>query len=83
MTSHLNSLVFSLVYRFKHTGDLTDISNAISYQQNVVYLIPEGHASMSGRLNNLGNAFRNRFKHTEDLADISTSLMCALWFRVL
>jgi hypothetical protein len=51
----LNNLGNSFQSRFEHTGDLADISNAISYQQKAVHLTPEGHADMPGWLNNLGS----------------------------
>jgi hypothetical protein len=44
--------------RFEHTGDLADISDAISYQQKAVHLTPEGHADMPSWLNNLGIHFK-------------------------
>jgi hypothetical protein len=55
-------------------GDLTDISEAISFQQKAVQLTPEGHADMPGHLNNLGNSFQSRFEHTGDLTDISEAI---------
>jgi hypothetical protein len=57
MPNWLNNLGNSFQSRFEHTGDLADISDAISYQQKAVHLTPEGHADMPGWLNNLGNSF--------------------------
>jgi hypothetical protein len=54
----LNNLGISFQSRFEHTGDLTDISEAISFQQKAVQLTPEGHADMPAHLNNLGISFQ-------------------------
>ena len=61
MSQRLNMLGVSLLFRFDLTGDLTDISDTISYQQKAVHLTPEGHANMPSQLNNLGNSFQSRF----------------------
>ena len=66
---HLSNLGNSFHCRFEHTGDLTDISEAVSFHQKAVQLIPEGHASMPGQLDNLGHSFLHRFVCTRDLAD--------------
>jgi hypothetical protein len=46
----------------KHTGDFTDISEAISFQQKAVQLTPDVHAKMPSFLNNLGGLFVSRFR---------------------
>ena len=74
MPGRLNNLGISFQCRFESTGDLADISDAISYKQRAVYLTPEGHANMSGRLNNLGSAFLYRFERTGNVVDIHTLL---------
>jgi ssDNA-specific exonuclease RecJ len=62
MPGWLNNLGNSFRIRFEHTGDLADISEAISSQQKAVQLTPEGHADMPVHLNNLGNLFLHRFE---------------------
>jgi hypothetical protein len=74
MPTQLINLGNSFQIRFKHTGDLADISNAISHQQKAVHLTPEGHASKPSWLINLGSSFLSRFEHTGDLDDIHTFL---------
>ena len=53
--------------RFQLTGDLTDISDAISHQQRAIHLTPDSHVDMPRRLNNLGNVIQYRFERTGDL----------------
>ena len=50
--------------RFKRTGDLADIQNAMSNQQCAVELIPLGHTDLPLRLSNLRNPFQFRFGWT-------------------
>jgi hypothetical protein len=70
----LNILGVSHHHRFNLTGDLSDISQAILYQQKVFHLTPEGDADMPFHLNNLGTSFQSRFVYTGDLADISKAI---------
>jgi len=60
--------------RFKQTGDIDEISNAISAWQRAVQLTPDGHDDMPGGLNNLGNSFLRRFERTGDLTDIANAI---------
>ncbi|KAH6880937.1 CHAT domain-containing protein [Coprinopsis sp. MPI-PUGE-AT-0042] len=71
---YLNNLGRSFQCRFKCTGDLSDIAEAISAQCRAVQLTPEGHANLPARLNNLGSSFRSRFDHTGDLSDIAEAI---------
>ena len=41
MPGQLSGLGSAFQYRFECTGDLTDISDAISYQQRAINLTPE------------------------------------------
>ena len=74
MPGRLNNLGTSFQYRYEHTGDLTDVSNAISFLQKAVYLTPEGHADLPGWLDDLGTSFQYRFEHTKELADIPNAI---------
>ena len=70
MPSYLTNLGNAYLGRFECTGDVADVSDAISHQQRAVHLTPDGHAYMPGQLSNLGNPFQCRFEHTGDLTDI-------------
>jgi len=61
----------SFSHRFRRTGDLNDISKAISVWQRAVQLTPDGHANMPGQLMNLGISYLSRFECTGDVSDIS------------
>jgi tetratricopeptide (TPR) repeat protein len=67
----LNELGGSFVHRFERTGELQDITQAISMGSQAVRLTPEGHASLPNTLHNLGNLFLSRFERTNELEDIS------------
>ena len=60
--------------RFKQTGAIDEISNAISAHQRAVQLTPDGHADMPSLLNNLGNSLLGRFERTGDLTDIANAI---------
>jgi hypothetical protein len=67
MPDRLNNLGLSFQSRFKHTGDLIDISEAISSLQKAVQLTPDGHADMPGWLNNLGNFFSGATLNAQEI----------------
>ncbi|EDR11970.1 uncharacterized protein LACBIDRAFT_232120 [Laccaria bicolor S238N-H82] len=60
--------------RFEHTGDLADISKAISVENRLVARTPKGDPNLPGRLINLGISFLTCFECTRDLSDISGSI---------
>ncbi|KAF6753576.1 CHAT domain-containing protein [Ephemerocybe angulata] len=60
--------------RFEHSGELSDIADAISVQQKAVNLTPHGHADLACYLNNLGNSFTCRFERTGELSDIADAI---------
>ena len=60
--------------RFEQSGDIDEISNAISARQRRVQLTPDGHADMPSQLYNLGNSFLCRFERAGDPADISNAI---------
>jgi hypothetical protein len=74
MPGRLNALGISFLNHFKCTGDLTNISKAISSQQKAVQLTPKGHINMLAYLNALGTSLMRRFEHTGDLTDISEAI---------
>ena len=71
---HLDAYGTSLRRRFQDTGNVTDISAAISAYQQAVQLTPDGHTDLPGRLSKLGNSFRSRFQRTGDLTDIFNAI---------
>ena len=83
LPGQLNNLGISFRRRFEHTGDLSDLSEAIRSQQCAVELSPEGHPNLPALLDNLGTSFSRRFKHTGHLDDVSEAIrnqQCAVQF---
>jgi len=74
MPALLNNLGNSFQALFERTGEVSDVSEAISVQRWAVQLTPNGHANMPGRLCNLGNSLRCRFQRTSDISDISEAI---------
>jgi len=74
MPMQLNNLGISFHSRFDHTGNLADISEAISNQQRAVQLTPNGDPRMPMWLSNLGSSFQSRFERTGDLSDLSEAI---------
>jgi len=74
VAQELESLGNSLKCRFERTGNVLDLSEAISIQQQAIQLTPNGHPDMLGRLNDLGISFQHRFQHTGDVSDISEAI---------
>jgi len=66
-----------LLRRFTHSGDITDISEAISAQQWAVGLTPEVNSNTSKWLSNLATSLELRFVYRGDPADISESILAA------
>ena len=74
MPGQLSNLGNAFLHRFERTGDLADISIAISYHQRSVHLTPEGHTNMPRQLINLGLSFQHHFERTGELADIQNAI---------
>jgi len=55
----LNNLGISFESRFEHTGNLSDLSEAISNEQEAVALTPDDDPDMPMWLNNLGNSLHS------------------------
>jgi len=60
--------------RFQRTGNLSDILEAISVNQQAVRLIPDAHEVMPAMLNNLGTSFQCRFERTGEVDDLSEAI---------
>jgi hypothetical protein len=50
----LNNLVNKLESRYKRTGKIEDLKEAIQVARQAVNITPEDHPDLAGRLNNLG-----------------------------
>jgi len=74
MHTWLNNLAYSFQTRFKQTGDVSDLTEAISIQQRAVKLIPEDHPRIPGYLNNLGMSFSYRFGRIGDVSDLTEAI---------
>ncbi|KAJ3514919.1 hypothetical protein NMY22_g14591 [Coprinellus aureogranulatus] len=60
--------------RFQLTGELNDITNAISSLQKASSSIPVGHSDLPVVLNSLGISFKLRFLHTGNLSDAAEAV---------
>ena len=74
MPSRLNNLGISFWSRFRRTGDLSDLSEAISSQQRAVQLTPDNHPNMPSWLGSLGVLFQSRYERMGDLLDLSGAI---------
>ncbi|TEB36902.1 hypothetical protein FA13DRAFT_1810452 [Coprinellus micaceus] len=72
-THILEELACSKMLRgeFKRTGNLANISEAISIRRRIVEVTPEDDANLAAMLNNLAMSFLDRFEHTGDLGDLA------------
>ncbi|KDR65306.1 hypothetical protein GALMADRAFT_232956 [Galerina marginata CBS 339.88] len=74
MPGWLDNLVFSLEYRFRYTGDLDDITNALAILSKAINLTTDGHTDMAKRLSKRGILLREKFQHTGNSVDISDAI---------
>jgi hypothetical protein len=70
---YLRNLGNSLGTRFEHTGNLSDLENAISNLQQAVQLTGDKHPNQA-ILSDLGSILGTRFKHRGDLADLKNAI---------
>lgn len=70
----LKNLGYSYAARFRRTGNLVDINEAISNEQCAIDLTPHGHINLPVWLSNLVQSFLTRFGHTGELADIERAV---------
>jgi hypothetical protein len=61
--------------RFTRLGNLADLDEAITAQQQAVRLTPDDHPAKLGRLNSLGISFRSRFRRQGNLVDLNEAIM--------
>ena len=60
--------------RFEHTGNIADISKAISVENRLVARTPNEDPNLPGRLTNLSISLSTCFECTGDVSDISASI---------
>ncbi|KAJ7850336.1 CHAT domain-containing protein [Mycena leptocephala] len=75
MSSRLNNLGNSLLRRFKRSGDLMDINQAVTKLQAAVELTEDGHPDMPSLLSNLGLSLQHRFDQLHDPQDLHQTLV--------
>src|ERR1700761_4322635 len=70
----LHELGVALSERFGHTGNLSDIEQAITNQQQVVLLTPDWHENKPMYMSNLGLSFQRRFGRGGELSDLEQAI---------
>jgi tetratricopeptide (TPR) repeat protein len=66
----LGNLGVFLGSRYKRTGDMADLEEAIQVDRRAVASTPEDHSDLASCLNNLGNELESRYQRTGDMADL-------------
>jgi len=61
--------------RFGQSGDVNDLSEAISAYQRAVQLTADSHADMPVQLNSLGDTLVRRFEHTGSSLDVEKAII--------
>ncbi|PPQ94866.1 hypothetical protein CVT25_007240, partial [Psilocybe cyanescens] len=74
LPTQLHNLALSLGKHFEHTGNVADISEAISLLQKSIQLTSDDHANLPTQLHNLGLSLGKHFEHTGNVADISEAI---------
>lgn len=64
----------ALLERFELIGILSDVNDAVSKLETVVFRTPDHHPAKAERLSNLCIILARRFQHTEDITDINRSI---------
>jgi hypothetical protein len=70
----LNSLGVMLESRYKRTGAMADLEEAISVARQAVDATPADHPDCPGYLNNLGVMLESRYKRTRAMADLEEAI---------
>jgi hypothetical protein len=70
----LNNLRNSFQSQFEHLGDIANLNEAITAQQQAVSLTPDGHPHNPGFLNNLRKSFCAQFHHHHDDATFAQAI---------
>ena len=70
----INNLGVSLVTRFECLGDIDDLDEAITVQQQAFGLTPDHHPHKAGRLDNLRISLLTRFARLGDIGDLDEAI---------
>jgi hypothetical protein len=63
--------------RYKRTGDVTDLEEAIQVARQAVVSSPEDHSDLARSLNNRGNSLGTRYERTGDMTDLEVAIQVA------
>ncbi|KZP06031.1 hypothetical protein FIBSPDRAFT_842501 [Athelia psychrophila] len=70
----LNNLATALQTRFKNTGQMVDLEEAVTRHRHALDLYPPGHPDRSMYLNNLAHALHTRFENTGQMVDLEEAI---------
>ncbi|KAG8875296.1 hypothetical protein FRB97_005239 [Tulasnella sp. 331] len=70
----LNNLGNALQTRYDHTGEMTDLENAIRYHKEQIEICPTNHPNLSATLSSLGNALKTHYNHTGHMTNLERSI---------
>ncbi|THH13179.1 hypothetical protein EW146_g7014 [Bondarzewia mesenterica] len=70
----VDSLANALQTRFKQTGQLGDLEEAISFHRQALELLPAPHPNRLMSLNNLASALSTQFEQTGQLGDLEEAI---------
>jgi len=74
MSVRLNNLGAAFQIRLEYTGDVSDLTEAISIQHRAVQPTPNGHPDRPIRLHNLGMSLQSRFGRIGDVSDLTEAI---------
>lgn len=70
----LNNLALAFRKRFEFTGNFADLSEALTLQEKLIQLTPEGHSDLSHWHSNLGHLMKALYTHTNDGAHVASAI---------
>ena len=74
LAGRLNNLGTKLKSRYKHTGKMEDLEEAIRVARQAVNITPKDHPDLAAMLNNLGNKLGHRYVCTGKMEDLEEAL---------
>lgn len=78
----LSGLGNSHMRHYEHSGELTDLNQAINFHADADRLTPDHHVEKPSRLNSLGNSYRCRYERLGQGSDLERAIECqteAVW----